>query len=550
MQKEQLSKAGAPAVVLQCALVITLVVSFATGLQVAADAAGSSWAQAIRPILPQGTVSVWHVWAALALALLMAGCVTFIALERLRSRAAADASRRRGLLSPMRRTRLPVIDKLVYWTAFVLIMAAAVTGSLLYWAPGLLPHSLVSLVHRGIAWLIIGLVILHVFAQLAQGGFRRLLGIFLPRSGHGAALSGAVIASALIGALIYGLDKASMQSLRIAFVSHPPLIDGDWTDEVWKTADEAQIPTSRGANVKGGEIPLRLRMLHDNERIYVLFEWPDATRSQKHLPLVKTLEGWIVKQNKYHIEDEDDYYEDKLGVMLAQSSALAGAGTAHLGKQPLAGRPEAKGGRGLHYTTDGSIVDVWHWQSVRTGNPLMNQIDDSYFGPPLEPKPGAKRYTGGYAQDPASGRGGSKLNWEKDNAPGFITPLRLPKSPAVIEQFQGVDLDPQVSDDVVFMMPMDQTIPYSRKLDTYPIGTVMPSVLVNAPLAGDRGDVEAVGRWKDGWWHLEVSRKLDTGSKYDVALTKERPTYLWVAVFDHTQTRHTQHLRPVRLLME
>ena len=78
----------------------------------------------------------------------------------------------------------------------------------------------------------------------------------------------------------------------------------------------------------------------------------------------------------------------------------------------------------------------------------------------------------------------------------------------------------------------------------------MPSVLIDGPFQGDRGDVQAVARWNDGWWRMEVRRKLDTGSKFDVALVENHPVYLWVAVFDHAQTRHSQHLHPVKLVLE
>jgi hypothetical protein len=72
--------------------------------------------------------------------------------------------------------------------------------------------------------------------------------------------------------------------------------------------------------------------------------------------------------------------------------------------------------------------------------------------------------------------------------------------------------------------------------------------MVRRPIEGDRADVAAVGRWSDGLWRLEMKRALDTGSTYDVALGDG--TYLWVAVFDHTQTRHSWHMRPLRLRME
>jgi hypothetical protein len=73
----------------------------------------------------------------------------------------------------------------------------------------------------------------------------------------------------------------------------------------------------------------------------------------------------------------------------------------------------------------------------------------------------------------------------------------------------------------------------------------LPSVVIEAPFEGDRADVRAEAKWSRGWWHLEVSRLLDTGSKYDVPIADG--TYLWVVVFDHTQTRHSYHLHPLRL---
>jgi hypothetical protein len=42
-----------------------------------------------------------------------------------------------------------------------------------------------------------------------------------------------------------------------------------------------------------------------------------------------------------------------------------------------------------------------------------------------------------------------------------------------------------------------------------------------------------------------MSRELDARSPYDVAIDDD--TFLWVAVFDHTQTRHSRHLRPLRI---
>ncbi len=285
-----------------------------------------------------------------------------------------------------------------------------------------------------------------------------------------------------------------------------------------------------------------MRAGHDGDYFHGLFQWPDSTQSHKHLPLLKTKDGWRVVQTEFGIQDEYSYYEDKFGVMLAAGGGIAGNGSVHLGNRPLDGKPGPAGGRGLHYTTDGSMVDVWHWKSVRTGNPLMNQIDENYFGAPMKAKPKG-RYTGGYTKDPKSA-GGFLMNWQAYSN-GIVTPKRLPTDPAMLRPFQSVDLNPNKGDLRNIFMPLADTVPYDAALDTYPIGTIMPAVLIDAPFEGDRGDVTAVSRWADGVWTLEIRRKLDTGSRYDVAFRKDVPTYLWVGVFDHAQTRHSRHLHPV-----
>ena len=395
------------------------------------------------------------------------------------------------------------------------------------------------------AWMLIAYLFLHIVAQLLLGGLRQLLKIFNPRVAYGNAILATLVIALLAGVGVYALDKVAIRDLVVVKTDTPPELDGQADDAVWQNVQVVDVVTTRGANQADGEVTVSIKMLRDEDSLYALFQWPDSTRSQKHLPLQKTAEGWRVVQKEFGIQDEDDYYEDKFAVMLARTPQLAGAGTTHLGPKPLAGKPAPSGGRGLHYTTDGSIVDVWHWKSVRTGS--FGQIDDNYFGPPLEPskKP---RYTGGYTQDPKTG-GGFKMNWEKFSD-DTVQPLRLPKDPALLNRLGRLNLDPKASDDGEFWLPMAQTVAYSEDLDTYPVGTVMPSVLIEGPFEGDRGDVQVATHWQNGQWTMEVSRKLDTGSEYDVALTDKESVYLWVSVFDHAQTRHSVHLHPLRIVLQ
>jgi hypothetical protein len=519
------------------ALVATLVVSLLTGFQIASDALDSNWLRALDTWWLQGSVTYWHVLAASALSLIAAAYVVFLIRTRLQARIALDAARVTALVAADRRTRWQAINVVLYWAAFVTIGVAAITGTLLYFESALLPHDVITAVHRGAAWGILLYAMVHVAAQLAMGGIRQLLKILTPRLSYVAAGGVALAMGSGAAAGLIGLDKATLPVLKVAHVQAPPSIDGNATDEAWSAASAATVHTVRGVNFPNGEVDVQVRAVHDGQNAYFLFEWPDTTLSRKHLPLVKTAEGWKLLEHRYGMQDENEYYEDKFGVMLSASPELAGGGSSHLGSQPIAGKPGSPNARGMHYTSDGSIVDVWHWKSVRTGP--LGQLDDNYFGPPMEPEDG-KRYTGGYTQDPKTG-GGFIQNWEKLDH-GLVKPVHLPKAPAQIADLQGANLDPNAIDTVDWSMKLTDTIPYSQEADTYPVGTVMPSVVTDKPFEGDRGDVHGIGTWRDGWWHLEVTRKLDTGSKFDKPIDGE--TYLWVVA------RHTQHLHPLALELE
>lgn len=532
--------------ILHWTIVALFLVNLVTGLRIASDSPDSSWARALSGILPQGDVYVLHIWSSWALGAACFGYVAFLLFARLAPRVALDASRWRALKSHDRRTRWQSINVLVYWISFLLVAVALVTGSLLYFNLMALPQETLTTLHRVVAWSLVAYVVLHVLAQWAMAGWRGLLKIFTPRLAYVAAAGISLAAAGALAAGLFALDQATLQPLVMARTETPPRLDGVADDAAWKNAAAAVVETHNGQNLPGGSTPVHVRATHDGEYAYLLFEWPDSTRSQKHLPLQKTAEGWRVVQEDFARADEDSYYEDKFAVMLSRDSHLAALASSHLGDRPLQGRPGPQGERGLHYTTDNSLVDVWHWKSVRTGS--LGQIDDNHFGPPLTPPDDpATRYTAGYTQDPKTA-GGFTMNWEKFDT-GIVQPRWLPRSPEVLrERIAKVDLDPQVSDQGLWWLPRDLMEPATPELDAlFPVGTVMPSVIAETPFEGDRGDVSAVARWADGWWRMETRRKLETGSDYDVALGEG--TYLWVSVFDHTQTRHSYHLRPLQIQM-
>jgi hypothetical protein len=115
----------------------------------------------------------------------------------------------------------------------------------------------------------------------------------------------------------------------------------------------------------------------------------------------------------------------------------------------------------------------------------------------------------------------------------------------------AISLDPNVSDiDAArWFMTEAESVPYTSELDRLiPVGTVLPGVIVAGEVSGDRADVRCAARWVSGHWTLEVARRLDTNSQYDVPL--KTGTFMRVAAFDHNQIRHTRHVRPIRLQVD
>ena len=114
-----------------------------------------------------------------------------------------------------------------------------------------------------------------------------------------------------------------------------------------------------------------------------------------------------------------------------------------------------------------------------------------------------------------------------------------------------MSLDPEKSDpeSSAWWLKTDETEPFSNELnERIPVGTVIPSVLLTPKEAERPTDVIGAARWASGRWSLEVKRRLDTGGAFDVAI--KTGALMWVAAFDHAETWHTYHVRPLELEVE
>jgi hypothetical protein len=366
------------------------------------------------------------------------------------------------------------------------------------------------------------------------------------------------ISIAIAGALfVVTIDRNAVDTLQVPRIdsSEAPVLDGDTSDPIWRLAPPLFVTTGQGGNFDDtGQTTVEIHAVHDGEHVYFLFIWDDPTRSLKQLPLIKKADGWHLLHDGFEVGDEHAYNEDKFSVLLTTMDVvLAGDRTFHAGSQPIAGTPRTLSGRGLHYTTDESAyADVWEWKATSSGP--RGWMDDEHFGPPLQATESERRglmpYHGGFHPDP--GTASYADNFAPRPPAGYDQPLkprRLPKDLAATLFAMGpIDLDPDHGerDGARWFLTDADSAPYSAEIDArIPIGTVIPGVIVAGAFTGDRADVRCAARWAGGRWSLEVTRRLDTGSKYDVPI--RTGTFMRVAAFDHNQIRHTRHVRPIRL---
>jgi hypothetical protein len=233
--------------------------------------------------------------------------------------------------------------------------------------------------------------------------------------------------------------------------------------------------------------------------------------------------------------------------------SLAGDRTFHASPHPIPDGPTTMTGRGLHFT-GGGYADVWQWKATSSAS---GWLDDSHFGPPLQATPqqvaNVVPYKGGFAPDPGTANYMDNFTIaEASGADKSMTPRRLPNEVAtIVAAMQPIDIDSNhgEGESARWYMSDQESVPYTVDQDArIPFGTVIPGVIFAGEYSGDRADVRCAARWAAGRWALEVARRLDTRSQYDVAI--RTGVYMRVAAFDHSQIRHTRHVRPIRLEVE
>jgi hypothetical protein len=302
-------------------------------------------------------------------------------------------------------------------------------------------------------------------------------------------------------------------------VDKGPALDGK-VDALWNKAKGIKIPVTGGANLPKGGTEVTLKAVYTDTDVYFLAQWHDKARSYQRGPWKKQADGsWQkLKDPNDKGGDNNKYYEDKLAfIWNINTPGFEAAGcmiTCHAGE---AGKPF-----GNKYTPNpGELADIWHWKGVRTGP--VGQVDDQYLDSTRYDKDKAPE--AGRKGDPRTGGGYVDNIADDKKGPKFAAKGNKPAPPYWILDSEKEPLD----------------------AGKYKAGQEVASIIVS-PFVGDRGDISAQANWNNGVWTLEISRKLKTGSQYDVQFDDLNKQFAFgVAVFDNAQVRHAFALTPTKL---
>jgi hypothetical protein len=327
-------------------------------------------------------------------------------------------------------------------------------------------------------------------------------------------------------------DKASPDSLVATFTSTAPNMAAGASDPVWTKASPLSAALTGGANFGAkpgakGESSVTLKAAYTNDMLYMLVQYKDPTNSVRRGPYQKQADGSWKKLKDPADKGGDDnmYYEDKWAMLWPTNAATA----QQFDKEGCAmacheGQTKPYGNK---YTNlPGQLLDMWHMKGQRTGT--LGFVDDQYTDDTrYDPKTARNA---GRKGDPGP-KGGEYTNVPLvDGKPQFMS--REAKAANAGGSFYMKRGDEVAFDDSKFKA-----------------GDEVASIISNPLTDTDRGDVRTVNTYANGMHTSVISRKLVTGSKFDVQFADLGVRYgFGFAAFDNAQVRHATSDDPMYLV--
>jgi hypothetical protein len=305
-----------------------------------------------------------------------------------------------------------------------------------------------------------------------------------------------------------------------------PELGAGAADPAWAKARALQVALTAGANFGGkGETTATLKAVYTADTLYLLVQYADPTHSVRRGPYQKQADGSWVKLKDAADKGGDDnvYYEDKWAMIWPIDNSIKGFDKEGCAAMCHKGQDKPYGNK--YTATAGEIGDIWHMKGQRTGP--FGFIDDQYvdhtrYDPKVSPNAGRKSDPGGPL--------------------GEYTGFGLVNGKP---QFMSRDAKAANAGGTYYIKRGDE-VPFDDS--KFKPGDEVASFIIN-PLQGDRADIRVAVTWSNGMYTSVVSRKLVTGSKFDVQFSDLSKRYgFGIAAFDNAQVRHATPDDPLYLV--
>lgn len=322
-----------------------------------------------------------------------------------------------------------------------------------------------------------------------------------------------------LGPILLTANPATANPLLAAKTDSAPVIDGA-VDAVWSSAEainiqtwvpeykatDADHPDKWWDGYEGQKIPVKIKTLYTDERIYFLVRWRDATASydRQSWYFEPGANRWLQKP-KYTPSDYDrpPAYEDKFtffwNMTISDFKTEGCAALCH--------------GTRMRTIRDNERADIWHWKLDRGGpvgiidDKWLNNDENGRHGDPGQPTYSSNSQT----LQTDSGEVKAPLHWIPDRM-NYHWILQSEIDAGIAKRIVGMDSDGNLVDE-------DGTVLNKEKYG-HDSAWTLPSLTRIQPGSGSRADVREAHTWADGVWTLEIVRNRDTGDpEHDVQFT-------------------------------
>ncbi len=349
----------------------------------------------------------------------------------------------------------------------------------------------------------------------------------------------AAVALIILSILVYYLTRPHYV-LKAVQVTEEPKLDGKADDVVWQKAEAVDIP------VRNNE-PVQLKCVYAGDRIFFTARFKDGTRDDidepwSYISKDKWSRGRTSDQFALFIDIRDSLMDfDRKGFEMMNFGFKPNLKIWEFG---IKGKTLKKG----YWNGYKQRADVW----------MMHSSISSPFG---KGDDGIFQINTEYILSPTTTKPVLWMQWDQFDSPGMLI-LNTNKWTEAIKAEEGQTAESIKEDRPSFKYRAGLNIentPYPYVADMEPIndfstfkkGEKIPWVMFNETMkgswGGSRADIDGKMRWDDGYWTVEMGRKLNTGHADDIHLRPEQKSPIYFGILMRTDGKTLNYSEPATL---